>query len=44
MVPKTVLVMVAVFSWLATVAITITVLTVGPIGRPVDGSVRFDPR
>ncbi len=34
MVSKTVLVMVAVFSWLATVAITITVLTFGPIGEP----------
>lgn len=32
--PKAVLVIVAVLSWLATVAITVTVLTVGPIGRP----------
>jgi protein SCO1/2 len=35
--PKAVLVMVAVFSWLATAAITVTVLTVGPIGGRVDG-------
>lgn len=34
MVPKTVLVVVAIVSWLATAAITVTVLTVGPIDRP----------
>lgn len=37
MTSKAVLVMVAVFSWLATVAITVTVLTVGPITQPGDG-------
>ena len=34
MVPKAVLVIVAILSWLATAAITVTVLTVGPIAQP----------
>ncbi len=38
MVPKAVLVIVAVVSWLATAAITLTVLTVGPIDRPGGGA------
>lgn len=38
MVPKAVLVMVAIVSWLATAAITLTVLTVGPIDRPGGGA------
>lgn len=37
--PRAVLVLVAVFSWLATVAITVTVLTVGPIARPNGGEL-----
>jgi protein SCO1/2 len=38
MVPKAVLVIVAIVSWLATAAITLTVLTVGPIDRPGGGA------
>ncbi len=34
MVPKALLVIVAIFSWLATAAITVTVLSVGPIAQP----------
>ena len=41
MIPKAVLVLVAIFSWLATAAITFTVLTVGPItsGSDEEGQV-----
>jgi protein SCO1/2 len=38
MASKAVLVMVAILSWLATAAITVTVLTVGPITRPGGGA------
>lgn len=38
MVPKAVLVVVAIVSWLATAAITLTVLTVGPIDRQGGGA------